>query len=223
MNSSTRTTRAPQDVTDRLDYEKDGWKIHLETSNALISSALISTSQVGSDPSFVSELNSCLVGMTLRQARDHGVQQACLKHALARKSLPVQGIVMPANYSPTSKSAAKALRAAIDSVLATDPTAWNFDDNGISEMWRKRPLDERRRSLDGLVSDFLTNRGQAGAVTIVEIDVHDRVFLEFGPDYPINDKPLILMQLERFIRDATRERIELFVSEMKDNNRIRRL
>ena len=49
------------------------------------------------------------------------------------------------------------------------------------------------------------------------------MFVQFGEDFPVAQKPFILMQLERHVRNATNERIELFVSELKDNNRIRRL
>jgi hypothetical protein len=189
----------------------------------LIAEAIVTTEAPGHDGAFLGVLNDCLKGMTLRQARDHGVQHACLTAAANTKALPVSGIAMPTNYSTTSRAAAKALRAAIDGVLPVDLVNWNFDDNGLSEEWRKLPIETRRAKLDTLIGEFLKQTGQTDAVIVTDIDVHDRVFMQFKPDFPLDDKPVMLMKLERHVRSATGERIELFMSEMKDNNRIRRL
>ncbi len=213
----------PPKLPSRIDWTGEGWSVNINLSGDLIADAKVSTDEAGFDGVFLGTLNACLKGMTLRQARDHGVQHACLNATAGKKAPPVSGIMMPANYSPTSRAAAKALRAAIDGVLPIDLVNWNFDDNGLSEAWRKLPIETRRAKLEALIGEFLKQSGQNDAVIVTDIDVHDRVFMQFKPDFPLDDKPIMLMKLERYVRSATGERIELFMSEMKDNNRIRRL
>lgn len=130
---------------------------------------------------------------------------------------------MPVNYSLTSRGAERALRLAADSAISPDPAVWNFDDSGFSAVWSALSEEERRRRIEALVGEFLGKRGLADAAVIAYIDVHHRVFLEFKRDFPPAEKPALLMQVERHVRSGTGERVELFVAEMKDNNRLRRL
>ncbi len=206
-----------------VSWKGDGWSVSLDLDGELISKAAVQSDNANADAAFLATLNACLKGMTLRQARDHGVQHACLKFYADGKAVPVKGIVMPRNYSATSRDAAQALRSAIDAVQKPDLENWNFDDNGLSDAWRKLPLETRMARLDGLVAEYLKKAGHPDAAEITEIDEYERVFLLFKPEFPIDAKPPLLMQLERYIRNATAERIELFVSELKDNNRTRRL
>jgi hypothetical protein len=215
--------KTPTKPPGRVDWTGEGWSVTLVMIRDEIAEAKVSTDMAAHDVAFLGVLNGCLKGMTLRQARDHGVQHACLKAAADQKALPVNGILMPVNFSPTSRAAAKALRAAIDAVMPVDLVHWNFEDNGLSEAWRKLPLETRRAKLNALIGEFLKQTGQPDAVIVTDIDVHDRVFMQFRSDFPLDSKPVLLMSLERHLRSRTGERIELFMSEMKDNNRIRRL
>jgi hypothetical protein len=222
MSAVPAAARAPAAPAAPISWKKDGWSVSLTLDGELISRADVRSDQSGMDQAFLTLLNTCLKGMTLRQARDHGVQQACLTHGEGRAA-PVTGIVMPVNYSATSRAAAQALRTAIDSVSPPDTKNWNFDDNGLSDAWKKQPLEARRARLEALLADFEKDSGLSQAVAITDIDVYDRVFIQFKDDFPVAEKPVMLMRLERNVRKATGERIEFFVSEMKDNNRIRRL
>jgi hypothetical protein len=138
-----------------------------------------------------------------------------------RKGVP--GIAMPVNHSETSRAAEIALRVAIDSAVPPDPNIWNFDDNDLSPAWRARSIAQRRAQVETLITAYLRDAGCADAAIITDIDAYDRVFIQFKADFPAPAKPVTLMQIERHIRRATGERIELFLSDMKDNNRIRRL
>lgn len=207
--------------TGQIAWSDEAWAITLDVANGSIAKAAITWQDPAADAAFLATLCRCLVGMSLREARDHGVQYANPTEPGAAKH--IQGIVMPMNYSVTSRAAEKALRTAIDQVAPPDPAQWNFEDRGLSAAWRKLPVDERRRRLDELLAAALKSAGSPDAATVESIDQHDRVLLQFAPDFPVKAKPPLLMQLERHIRKATGERFEVFVSEMKDNNRIRRL
>jgi hypothetical protein len=207
----------PVGPVNRVSWQRDGWIIELALDNDIITTATLQWNDPSADGVFLTKLGQSLKGMGLRQARDHGVQ-----YAIGGTSA-IAGIIMPANYSPTSRAAVKALRTAIDAAIRPNPKDWNFEDHGLSEAWRAISKDERSRRLDGLIGDYLRKHGLADAVTVTDIDQYDRVFLQFHEDFPVAEKPPILMRLERHVREATGERIELFMSEMKDNNKLRRL
>ncbi len=199
----------------------DDWTIKLTVNNGVISDAAIAWRNPAADKAFLDALARALKGKGLREARDHGVQYAYA--SLQNGAVPVKGIVIPANYSETSRAAVKALRKAIDEAEQPNPADWNFEDHGLSDAWRKIPTDERSRRLETMIGAYLKESGLANAATVTEIDQYDRVFVQFSDDFPGEKKPSALMQLERYVRGETGERIELFVSELKDNNRIRRL
>jgi len=200
--------------------DADGWTIKLNVNNGLITDAAIAWNNPSADKAFIDALARALKGKGLREARDHGVQYA---YASLNGASPVKGIVIPRNYSDTSRAAVAALRKAIDTVEQPNPADWNFEDHGLSDTWRKIPKDERGKRLEAMIGDYAKKSGLTDAVTVTEIDQYDRVFVQFADDFPVEKKPSALMQLERYVRGETGERIELFVSELKDNNRIRRL
>jgi hypothetical protein len=86
------------------------------------------------------------------------------------------------------------------------------------------PTTEKTERLEALIQDY---RGQTGldetAMAVFEIDQYDRVVVMFGADVPVWYKPPHLLALERWLRQETGERIEVFVEIAKDSNRIRRL
>lgn len=212
-----------QALPDHIRWQADGWSIELKATAGVISQASITCADAAADHSLISLLAQSIVGMGLREARDHGVQYACMKQQAGGGKPAVSGIVMPTNYSPTSKAAARALRLAIDAAAPPDPTNWNFEDHGLSDQWRAIPVASRRGKLESLIKQYLQKLNLPDAAAVTDIDEYDRVFLQFKDDFPIERKPPILMELERTVRQQTGERIELFMSEMKDNNRIRRL
>ena len=78
--------------------------------------------------------------------------------------------------------------------------------------------------LNDALARFLSDAGlKEGDLKIVDIDRYQRVSILFGEGLEISKKPKLLFDLEHMMRNETGERIELFVVEMKDLNRIRRL
>lgn len=223
MDKSATSSKPAVQLPSRIAWRDDGWTIDLQLNNGVIAKADISSTNAETDNAFLRVLEKSLVGMSPRQARDHGVQYVCAKQEADGVKSKVAGILMPSNYSAASRSAASALRVAIDQAVAPQPDEWNFEDQGLSEAWRAIPKEDRSRKLEGLIKEFLKKIDLPDAAIVTDIDVYDRVFLQFQEDFPVAQKPPVLMQLEKHVRHATGERIELFVSEMKDNNRIRRL
>src|SRR3954471_8323754 len=94
----------PVDPVSRVSWQRDGWIIELALDNDIITTATLQWNDPSADGVFLAQLGQSLKGMGLRQARDHGVQYAIGGTAA------IPGIIMPANYSPTSRAAVKALR-----------------------------------------------------------------------------------------------------------------
>ncbi len=220
---SSAAPRLSDVISRSVAWQGNGWTIELGLESGAIATASLRWDNEASDAAFLATLSQHLKGMSLREARDHGVQYACAALIAAGKGARVAGIVIPGNYSETSRAAAKALRAAIDTATPSKPADWNFEDHGISDAWRQISSEERTRQLEALFKEHLQKSNLPGAVLVTDIDQYDRVFIQFDEGFSVAQKPPVLMQLERYVRQATGERIELFVSEMKDSNRIRRL
>lgn len=213
----------PETTPDRVTRQGNGWTIDLSLEKGAIATASIRWDNEASDAVFLKTLSHILKGMSLREARDHGVQHACAALKAAGKGTKVAGIVIPANYSETSREAVKALRTAIDTATPPKPADWNFEDHGLSDAWRRKSKKQRTQQLETLFKKYLQTSGLSDVVSVANIDEYDRVFILFDEGFSVTQKPSVIMQLERHVRRATGERVELFVSEMKDNNRIRRL
>ncbi len=220
---NTAAPPLPEPTPDRVTWQGNGWTIDLTLENGAIATASIRWDNEASDAVFLTTLSHSLKGMSLREARDHGVQYACAALKAAGKGTKVAGIVIPANYSETSREVVKALRTAIDSATPPKPADWNFEDHGLSDAWRRNSTEQRTQQLEALFKEYLQASGLPDGVSVADIDQYDRVFILFDEGFSVAQKSSVLMQLERHVRRATGERIELFVSEMKDNNRIRRL
>jgi hypothetical protein len=86
------------------------------------------------------------------------------------------------------------------------------------------PAAEKIERLEALIQDYREQTDlDPTAMAVFEIDQYDRVVVIFDDGVPVWDKPPHLLALERWLRQETGERIEVFVETVKDSNRIRRL
>lgn len=169
-------------------------------------------------------LCALVVGRPLQEAADHGVVHAT--GALRDDCVRVAGIRTPRNAGPAFALAERLVRQA-------HATARQQLDVGHREnAWYPRPkaawlsMDEaaQANAIKPTVARFLRAQGMADDdIFISAIDRGTRVTIAFAERVSYALKPKLMMQLEQDLRRETGDPLELFMEEMKDANRIRRL
>lgn len=172
------------------------------------------------------QLGQFAVGATPRELIEHGLTHVVERLRDQDAPRPVAGILTPRNAGPCferPRSLMRALRTAY--VEVNGPFQGDNDfDRPFSEAWLATDPEVKRQRLGTLVEIYRTEAGlAASSMEIFEIDWYDRVVVMFGDDVDVWDKPTHLLALERWLRQETGERIEVFVEIAKDSNRIRRL
>lgn len=164
--------------------------------------------------------------MPIQEAAEHGAIYAL--HRIKDQSMPspVKGILLPGNGVPVFALPVRLIRVIAESYCqgAGVKFDWNFHDRPFSPRWLTLPRADKLAEIAGLVARFRSARNlDEGEIEILEIDKHDRLIVTFSDQVPMGQKPELMMDLERDIRQRTGERIELFLEVVKDRNQLRRL
>jgi hypothetical protein len=177
------------------------------------------------EAAILQQVCDAMIGYTIREAAEHSAIYAA--EALARAGVVNRpaGIALPGTMAPElARAEALARLVYKESGERPRPEDWNFEDRGLSAGWAAREKTAKAKEVRALLGEFLsTHRLAPDAFTIVDIDKFERIDVRFSESVPVGEKPKMLMDFERFLRDRTHERLEVFVTEMKDLNRIRRL
>lgn len=169
-------------------------------------------------------LCALIVGRPLQEAADHGAIYAI--EALPEVGAQVSGIRTPRNAGPAFALAERLLRKV--HAAARQQLQIGHRENG----WYVRPtsswlsMDEAAQAaaIKPIVADFLVGaRLGVGAVWISRIERGTRVTIAFADEVSYAVKPKLMMMLEQRLRRETGSPLELFMDEMKDVNKIRRL
>jgi hypothetical protein len=165
-------------------------------------------------------------GTTPRELIEHGLTFAVERLRDSGSKRPVDGILAPRNAGPCFQRPRLLVRALRDTYIAAKGSfvGDNDFDRPYSEAWLATRSEEKQERLKTLVQAYRDQTGlQETAMAVYEIDQYDRVVVMFDDDVEVWDKPPHLLALERWLRQETGERIEVFVEIAKDSNRIRRL
>ena len=167
-----------------------------------------------------------MIGRSPREASEHSAVYAA--DALARSGLLKRpaGISLPHAMGPALDRAEKLSHKIYRNSTFWEENLgeWNFEDRGLSAQWVSKDKSEKLAKIGELLTRFFKDQNISdSAFSIAQIDKNERIDISFGDAVVIFDKPTMLMGFEKFLHDHTGERLEVFVAEMKDLNRIRRL
>jgi hypothetical protein len=165
----------------------------------------------------------CLVieGLPVLEAADHGVLR--LERALRRGDAPVPGIVTPRAVASAFDRPHALLRAALAHARAVMevPGITSTYDPGPSPHWRH--LDRRgREAVVATVVDAFTRAQALPEATFSLVAIEHDVRLVFRAE-ATPSLPALVMALERSIRTAIDPRLEVYLEEIRDRNKLRRL
>lgn len=165
-------------------------------------------------------------GLPLREAADHGAIHALATLRGDPLSRSVGGILMPRSAGTAFTCCERLIRAILARYLvkAGERRAANFWNAPLSKAWRERSDDERIALLEPVMKRFrVDHRLSDEDIWITAVEKTRRIVIGFGAGVDYHIKPALLMALELDIRRETGDQLELFMSEAKDSNPIRRL
>lgn len=206
----------------------DGLEISITVDDA---SGRMTRAHFDGDPSpaeraVLGQLCAFALGASPRELVEHGLAYVVERLRDPDLPRPVDGIMAPRNAGPCfqrPRNLVKALRETY--ISATGPfTGDNDFDRPYSDAWLAATAEAKHERLQALIQSYRDRTGlDQTAMAVFEIDQYDRVVVMFGDDVEVWDKPPHLLALERWLREETGERIEVFVEIAKDSNRLRRL
>lgn len=167
-----------------------------------------------------------LMGHSVQEASDHAAARLELGLRSRRDERPVPGIVLPGAAHPMFALPIALVRTALAQYreAAGYRAVHNFHDDRPAERWLQAEDAQRRswlsEALDAAAEELGYDRGDA---QVHEIQYDVRVVLTVGGRIAGEHKPRQLLRIEHALRDRVDPRLEVFVEELKDRNKLRRL
>jgi hypothetical protein len=174
----------------------------------------------------LARLCDVVIGLPILEAADHGALR--LEHALRERAnaRPVPGIVTPLAAHSMFELPQQLLRDALADYrrLTGFDSVDNHYDLRPGPAWLRASHDQRVLMLELALSELAPVLGiSAGDVRVTSIRYDVRVELGLSPSLPHHDKPQLVMQLERELKARVDPRLEVYVEELRDKNKLRRL
>jgi hypothetical protein len=152
-------------------------------------------------------------GMPLSEAREHGPLR--LEYALRDPALPppVPGLVTPENADPAFQELIRLARA------LPRPEAARPWSPAVPQSWKAMPVAERRTLLlNGLRQHLRQMNYQGPEIELEPASGLDRWLIGFGDRPCPPDFFLLLLSLEKRVRETTGTQVELFLEGKEDRN-----
>ncbi|TPV96808.1 MAG: hypothetical protein B7733_02685 [Myxococcales bacterium FL481] len=165
------------------------------------------------------------IGRSIQELADHGVLHAAAAlEPIA--SAPVPGIVHPARLCRAFARVESMLRD-IRQIYAERydrrDTA-NNEDLGPGPTWKRMPLAKRRAVVERELARFSSQRNLTeSTMGWAELVDDVRLTLTIDDSVPAADKPALLMAAETWLRRSIDTRLEVYLAERRDKNKLRRL
>lgn len=218
-NSSTVNAQTEQPHI--LKAESTELQVHIQINNKLISEMTFSGA-LSEDPILQIYKKHC-IGYGLRECAEHS---AIYVISEVTKDSPIKtenGIIGLHQVSPALKIAQDNLRQ-LNRTIQNTEDGWNFDDRGLSPQWTAQSYEQQSAQIVTVQKELLDTLGiKPDSLHLDTIDQYGRLFFQFTEQIDASTKASLLLKLEHALQDNLGERIEVFLTEMKDQNKIRRL
>jgi hypothetical protein len=226
VDSIDRSADAAAAGEERWESEDNGRRLTLGLRKGKIVSAAHEGVEDPAEREVFDAFCRVLEGLPIQEAADHAGHHVAAGRCDPGQARPVPGIMTPWNADPLNHRPMRLIRRIRADYAARQPTASveNFWNPTISKDWLRLAEAEQLARVDQILGDFQAERGLApGSLVAVGIENNIRVLVAFSEEVGYEQKPALLMDVERNLRAATGDRLEVFAEEMADENRLRRL
>lgn len=167
------------------------------------------------------------IGRPIRDVLDHGAERTEFGLRKNRAKRPVAGIVLPNNAHPVFgelQATLAALRSQCQAFEESWSQAYNEYDSGAGPTWNALSDEARSDKINALLLDFKARHAdQVEALSLVRLLGGVRVHASLLSSATSEQKAVLVSRLEEELRDHLEPRLELFLEQKKDQNKLRRL
>jgi hypothetical protein len=212
---------------ERLEVTRDGWvlAILVDPDTHRVGIARHRTARKDAR-ALLEGLCAIMEDKPLLECADHAVIR--LEHRLRDRAhpRPVAGIVTPESADPIFAPLTGAVRELLAQYRRR--TGYAETDNRFDPepgtAWKALGPEQRLGRLQAALDELVTGRGlKPGDVVCTRLDRSTRATVEFRVELSAKRKALMMMDLERGLKDTVEPVLHLYQEEMHDKNKIRRL
>jgi hypothetical protein len=180
----------------------------------------------GDVPALLDALCRVVELQPIREAADHGAARLELLLRGRAGTRVVPGIVSPSNADPRIGACTASLRALLTAYAGSAGAVEKKNEfvPPLRADWAAAtPAEREQRAREALVATMHDLYLATDAVELASIAGDTRVVVAFAHDVPLARRPLLLFEIERSLKRRLDDNVAVYVEEMADKNRIRRL
>jgi NifU-like protein involved in Fe-S cluster formation len=167
-----------------------------------------------------------LPGMTVQEAVEHGVIRLEFRMRNNARQRPVPGIVLPRNADAMFDLPTRLIRAV--GAVYRERTGKAFGENTFTRRvdagWLHLSDAEKLACVNDVLHKRIESLGLADDdVRAIAVDQQIRITIQFRETVPVHKKPRFIRDLEHVLHEALEPSLQVFMSEIKDANALRRL
>lgn len=166
-------------------------------------------------------------GRPIREVLDHGVERTEFQLRKARELRPISGIVLPNNAHSAFgklKELVTALRPQCQRFEQSWSESYNEYDAGAGPRWRSLDEKSRTREVNRVFSEFQArHQSQIQALSLVRIVGDVRIHASLSTNTRSDQNAVFVARIEEELRDQLDSRLEVFLEQKRDQNKLRRL
>ena len=207
-----------------FDYKTNVDKFHfgIKLNSEIIKEAYFSSTYNGKEIFFLDIFCNLIKDLPLQEAYEHGVLK--LEYFLRNDKInkKIKGIISPFIIKNLFEFCNKIIQNIWKDHIVRNNlrNKVNFFDTKLSKKWSKLNKHHKVKILQYEINKFLDSNDLSKSITIEKIEKDKFISLTFG-NYLYINKPNLLLNLEKHIKYAIDDRIELFYTEIIDSNKLR--
>lgn len=228
MTSKSSVTPRPKTQALAITAEQSGVRLEVTLTVAPSSSTIATAGHHGArteqERQVLDELCRVIAGRPPQEAAEHGTLY--VMKALPQLCAKVSGIVTPRNAGAEFGLAERLIREIATKARAqlNEKQLKNLWYERASRGWRDKTEADQAVAAKPILAALLGDSGfGSDDAWISRIERGTRLTIDFSPSVSYASKPTFMMQLEKRLRSAIGEPLEVFLDEVKDANKIRRL
>ncbi|MGA2393113.1 MAG: hypothetical protein ABSH03_07175 [Candidatus Lustribacter sp.] len=167
-----------------------------------------------------------LCGLTMQEAAEHGVVRLEYRMRTDARQRPVPGIVLPRNADAMFDLPARLVRSLAD--VYREKTGRVFGENTFSRRidagWLHLTDEEKLARLNAVLQAHIRGLGLLDDdARVIAIEQQVRATIAFRESVAVQKKPRFIRDFERVLHAELEPSLQVFMSEVKDGNVLRRL